>query len=112
MNTTVETMKDYILSEYKIEFKIVHYNENKNKRYLEYKKNKEKYTLSCWYASHPEIDGKEYWSIYYDYMNYKDWYGYGGTYIDEGNKTIDKIMEMWKFDKNKQTNIFDFIGSD
>lgn len=42
-------------------------------------------------------------------MNYKDWHGYGGAYIDEGNKTIDEILtNQWGFKKkSKQLDIFD-----
>ena len=109
MNTTVWNMQKYINQEYGIDFKLTTYPNGNGE--LEYKNNKTTYNLHCDYAFHPEIElGVEYWSIYYDYMNYNKWHGDGGTYIDEGIKTIDKIMQEWGFKKKNQTTIFDFIG--
>ena len=108
MNTTIDFIKKYISKEYGIDFKIITYGTH---QILEYKKNKLEYNLSCDYAKRPEIEqGVEFWSIYYDFMDRGNWHCYGGTYVDNAEKTIDEIMSMWGFIKNKnQTTIFDFI---
>lgn len=105
MNTTVETMQEYILNEYGIEFKLVHYFQNSAERWLIYKKNKKEYELHCDYANHP-VDECYCWSIYHNYMDYEKWYGYGGAEIDRGVETIDKIMKDWGFSKNNQLCLF------
>lgn len=100
MNTTVEMIKDYIQKEYGINFKIETYGTHRN---LIYKTAKKEYEFYCNYAYHPEIEqGVHYWSIYYDFMDYNKWYGYGGTYIDEGTDTIDKIMKEYGFNKQQE----------
>ena len=100
MNTTVDMIKDYVLKEYGLNFKIEVYGTHRN---LIYKKAKKEYEFYCNYAYHPEIEnGVHFWSIYYDFMDYNKWYGYGGTYIDEGIETIDKIMEMYGLKKQQE----------
>lgn len=100
MNTNVDMIKDYIQKEYGICFKIETYGTHRN---LVYEANKKKYEFYCNYAYHPEIEnGVHYWSIYYDFMDYSKWYGYGGTYIDEGIQTIDKIMKDYGFSKQQE----------
>ncbi len=109
MNTTVEDIKEYVLKEYGIDFKLNYIGTH---RYLEYVDKKKKYELSCDYARQPEIDDSdaEYWSIYFDYMDRSKWHGYGAAYLDEGMKTVDKIMHEWGFKKEKQLTIDDYIG--
>lgn len=106
MRTMLNYLKYYIEDNYGIIFKINDMN------WLEYKNGKKEYNLHCDFAYHPEIEQrKHFWSIYYDFMDYKEWSGYGGTYIDEGHKTIDRIMADWGFKKKeKQTSIYDFLG--
>ena len=107
MNSTVERIRDYILSEYGIEFKLVHYPGNRAERWLEYKKDKKEYTLSCGYAqSNREDPYNEYWSIFEDYMDYEKWHGSGSAIVDEGIKTVDKIMNDWGFKKDMQMRLF------
>ena len=106
MNTTVDYIKKYILNNYNINFEEYMLGTH---RHLKYKNGKKEYDLFCDYAYQPQIEqGVEYWSIYNDFMDYKEWHGYGGAELDEGDKTIDKIMQDWGF--KKQLTIFDFIG--
>ena len=106
MNTTVEYIQKYVKDNYNLDFKLEYIGTH---RFIKYIKNKKEYEFSCDYARQPEIDDStnEYWSIYTDFMDYKEWYGYGGAYLDEGSKTIDKIMEEWGFKKEQQLTIFD-----
>lgn len=100
MNTTVEIIKDYIKKEYGISFKLEYIGTH---RLLKLKKGKEEYEFMCDYAYH-ELDGKrEYiWSIYIDYMNYKEWHGNGRAIIDNGETTIDEVMKEWGFTKQQE----------
>lgn len=100
MNTTVEMIKDYIQKEYGINFKLGYLGTH---RYLQYKNKKEEYEFMCDYAWHEKNGIREHvWSIYADYMNYKEWYGFGGAYEDEGEKTIDMIMKDWGITKQQE----------
>ena len=107
MNSTVESIKDYISREYNIDFKLEHYRENTAERWLKYKTGKKEYTLSCDYARQPQIDMEnEYWCIYEDFMDYEKWHGNGSAVLDKGNETIDQIMQEWGFKKNSQLSLF------
>ena len=107
MKTTIEELQEYIMNNYNLKFEYDGYGKNK---YLKYKDKKKEYLLSCGYARQPKIDDstKEYWSIFHDFMDYTEWYGYGSAELDNGNETIDIIMEQWGFiKKEKQLTIFD-----
>ena len=107
MKTTIGEIKDYIKTKYNIVFE---YDDIGDNKYLKYKDKKKEYLLSCGYARQPKIDDstKEYFSIYHDYMDYQEWYGYGSAELYEGNKTIDNIMKEWGFLKeDKQLSLFD-----
>ena len=108
MNTTVEYIQEYLKNNYDLDFIIEKYG---TQRELQYKNGKKEYSLSCGYAqSNRLVDDAEYWSIYHNFMDYKEWYGYGGAEVDNGNKTIDEIMKEWGFNKTQQQmTIFDFI---
>lgn len=108
MRTMLHYIKNYIYQEYGIDFKLEYIEPTNYEKYEEliYKKNKQEYRLSVDWA----YQGKERqycWSIYADFTNYKDWHGYGGAYLDEGSKTIDKIMQEWGFKKKeRQISLF------
>ena len=99
MNTTVKMIKEYIKKQYDIDFKLNYIGTH---RYLIYKNKKEEYTIMCDYAFH-DVEGErqQVWSIYIDYMNYKEWYGNSRAIIDNGNKTIDEVMQEWGFTKQQ-----------
>lgn len=112
-----EYVKEYILNNYGINFELITEMPSDYEKYqsLKHKKGKVEYELHCDYAYHYDKylnDRVHTWSIYYNYMDYKNWHGAGGTYEDEGDTTIDKIMQDWGFEKKSQTNIFDYIGVD
>lgn len=105
MNTTVEFIKEYIKKQYDLDFKLDYIRTHK---YLIYKNKKEEYNIMCDYAFH-DVGGKrqQVWSIYIDYMNYKEWYGNGRAIIDNGISTIDSIMQEWGFKRQQeQLNLF------
>lgn len=104
MNTTVEYIQKYVKDNYDLDFKLEYIGTH---RFIKYIKNKKEYTFTCDYA---QKDRLEYWSIYYDFMDYKNWYGNGAAVIDNGDKTIDEILKDWGFVKNKQMTIFDLEG--
>ena len=106
--TDLKFLYDYLFKEYGLEFEFVYYGAVKC---LQYQKGKQEYSLHYDYALQPKIDNKKHWSLFTSYMNRKKWYGNGGAYIDEGTKTIDKVMNEWGFKKQNQTTIFDFMGS-
>lgn len=102
-------IKNYISREYGIEFKLEMIEPTNYEKYEEliYRAGKKEYRLSVDWA-YQGRERKYCWSIYADYMNYKEWHGYGGAYLDEGNKTIDDILiNQWGFKKNsKQMSLF------
>ena len=100
MNTTVEVIKEYIKKQYDIDFKLNYIGTH---RYLIYKYKEEEYNIMCDYAFH-DIEGErqQVWSIYIDYMNYKEWCGNGRAIIDNGISTIDLIMKEWGFKKRQE----------
>ena len=95
--------------EYGIEFKIKQIQPTNYELYEEliYKNGKKEYEFQVDWAYQGE-ERKYCWSIYANFMDYKKWYGFGGAYIDNGNKTIDYIMSnLWGFKKtNKQISLF------
>ena len=108
MRTMLNYLKTYIQKEYGIDFKLVINEPNNYEKYEElvYKVGKREYTLSVGYAYSCKQE-RQVWSIYTDFMDYKEWYGYGGAYEDEGSKTIDEIMSKWGFKKsNQQMSLF------
>lgn len=109
MRTMLHYIKNYISSEYGIEFKLEMIEPTNYEKYEEliYRIGKKEYRLSVNWAYQGE-ERTYCWSIYADYMNYKEWHGYGGAYLDEGNKTIDDILiNQWGFKKNsKQMSLF------
>lgn len=109
MRTMLHYIKNYISSEYGIEFKLEMIEPINYEKYEEliYRIGKKEYRLSVDWAYQGE-EGIYCWSIYADYMNYKEWHGYGGAYEDEGDKTIDYILtNQWGFKKNsKQISLF------
>ena len=111
MRTMLHYIKNYISAEYGIEFKIEAIEPNNYEKYEElvYKTGKKTYRLSVdWANQYVDTESTYAWSIYADYMDYKNWHGYGGAYIDEGHKTIDEIMtNQWGFKKiSKQISLF------
>ena len=110
MNTTVETIQKYIKENYNLDFKLYYIGTHREIKYI---KNKVEYNFMCDYAqSNPDDPYTEYWSIYDDYMDYKNWYGFGSARVDKGIETIDEIMADWGFKKEKQMSIFDMLGDD
>lgn len=113
MRLQLNDIQQYIKDNYNLDFEITFDAPTEYEKYqdLVYKVGKKTYMLSVGYAqSNRPVDDAEYWSIYHDFMDYKKLHGYGGAEIDEGFKTIDKIMQEWGF--KKQMNIFDFIGEE
>lgn len=102
MNTTVDMIKNYIKKEYGIDFKIETYGSH---RQLIYKNKKKEYEFYCNYAYQVKEDAHV-WCIYDDFMDYNEWYGYGGARTDKGIQTIDEIMSEWGFKKNNQLTLF------
>lgn len=100
MNTTVELIKDYIKKQYGLDFKLNYIGTH---RYITYENKKEEYDIMCGYAFH-EVEGErqQIWSIYINYMNYKEWYGNGRAIIDNGISTIDSVMAEWGFKKKQE----------
>lgn len=110
MNTTVEYIQKYVKDNYNLDFKLEMIGTH---RFIKYVNGKKEYTFNCDYAqSNPDDPYTEYWSIYDDYMNYKNWYGFGSARVDNGIETIDEIMADWGFKKEKQMSIFDMLGDD
>lgn len=107
MRTMLYYIKDYCLREYNIDFKLVTEEPTNYEKYerLLYKKGKKEYSLEVGYAYQAEVD-RQAWSIYTDFMDYEKWYGSGGAYLDEGNKTLDIIMQEWGFKKESQMSLF------
>lgn len=108
MRTMLHFIKNYIEEEYGITFKLQYIEPNNYEKYEEliYKKGKKEYRLQVSWSYQGE-DRQYCWSIYSDFMDYKEWYGYGGAYLDEGEQTIDKIMNNWGFiKKEKQISLF------
>lgn len=111
MRTMLHYIKNYISSEYGIEFKLEMIEPTNYEKYEEliYRVGKKEYRLSVdWAYQYKDKERTYAWSIYADYMDYKEWYGFGGAYIDEGHKTIDEIMtNQWGVKKNsKQISLF------
>lgn len=105
---TLEEIQKYILKEYGIEFETIYEEPTNYEKYkvLVYKEGKRKFNLEVGYAYSCE-DNMQVWSIYADTMDYKELFGFGGAYKDEGTKTIDKIMNDFGFKKiNQQLALF------
>ena len=113
MNTTIDYLKDYIKENYGLEFKKIFDTPTEYEKYesLTYQDGKKVYELSVgWAQSNRTVDNAEHWSIYHNFMDCKEWHGFGGAEMDNGKETIDKIMQDWGFKKQQeQLNIFDFI---
>ena len=111
MNTTVEYIQKYIKNNYELDFKLEYLGTT---RQIVYQKDKKEYSFLCDYAQSNRNDPyNEYWSIYEELNDRKNWYGSGSARLDNGNETIDEIMKEWGFiKKENQTTIFDFIGDD
>lgn len=107
MNTTVEDIQKYIKDNYNLDFKKEYIGTH---RYLTYKNRKKEYEIYCDYAySNLKDPNTEYWSIYEEFTDKKEWYGSGSARVDEGFKTLDEIMNEWGFKKEKQLTIFDVL---
>lgn len=111
MRTMLHYIKNYISSEYGIEFKLETVEPTNYEKYEElvYKIGKKEYRINVdWSYQNIDKERTYAWSIYADYMDYKNWHGYGGAYLDQGHKTIDNIMTtQWGFKKKfKQLDIF------
>lgn len=110
MNTTVETIQEYIKKTYNLDFRLQYLGTH---REIVYKNGKKEYSFICGYAqSNPDDPYVEYWSIFEEFFDKNKWYGSGSARIDKGIITVDNIMKEWGFKKQNQTNIFDFIGSE
>lgn len=109
MRLMLSFIKEYIEAEYGINFITKYIEPNSYEKYEElfYKNGKKEYEIQVDWA----YQGKERqycWSVYANFMDYKEWHGFGGAYLDEGSKTIDYIMsDLWGFKKReKQISLF------
>ena len=92
-------LKRYLKDQYDLDFQLDTLGTHK---YLILNQNKKEYNLSFGYAQQPKIGEGEYWSLYHDFMDKKEWHGYGGAEVFEGANTVDEIMQEWGFTKQQE----------